>query len=119
MSKRLSGWARLWIMSTLAMWAAGVAHMYFADEYNEVMLPPVFMARDELCAFSWGSEELSPTQLARDACLTNEALHAEAQSWAWRRFQLRWQPYLPYWVAPFVLGVLLIGASWVRRGFTN
>lgn len=130
-----SGWFRVWVVATLTIWTAGVVHMYFADRYNEVMLPPI-MDRRDLCAYSWGSEP-SPDRggielydsidealaasvtLARDECVTDDALYAEAQEWAWRRFQLRSRPYLPYWIAPMMLGLLMIGVGWVRRGFAS
>ena len=50
---KLNGWARLWIVASLAIWAAGFVYMQAAAERmmpaHHFNVPPIFLSRTQIC----------------------------------------------------------------------
>ena len=134
--RRLSGWVRLWIVSAVAIWAAGVSDGLIRTErelwdWGPSAPLPLLMSREQICAllshespvevkspdptnrFS-GFRQPSPAK----SCLYDDALFSQMATWRWENFFNDWGRYWPYWIAPFALGLLMLGAAWIRSGFT-
>jgi hypothetical protein len=129
---RLSGWLRLWLVATLAIWTAGVVHFFL--QYDHRPMPPIVMSRLSVCDGYYVSEldayirsldavvagrPTSNSNSTAEACLTDDAMFAEARAWHWRDFFYWWGRMWPYWLAPFALGLLMTGGLWVRQGFSR
>ncbi len=123
-TRRISGWARLWIVATLAIWGAGIAAglLHRPEGIAQVRirerLPPFALSRSDLCHEWHGIAEAElcsnpdgPSRLYR------ELLRTHAVDNQWRSVAGYWTPFWAWAVAPFALGLLMVGIGWTRRGF--
>lgn len=127
----LSGWARAWVVATLAIWIAGVVFVVVSNPGAEERLPPALLSKEYLCNYYdghvGGLERAIELERARraneplrgfyDLCLS-EGRWVRARAWyahSWR--QMYWSAW-PFWLAPFALGCLLMAVAQIRRGFS-
>jgi hypothetical protein len=122
---------RLWIVSALVLWSAGVVHVILEEQ--PVPLPPILMSRHDLCfAYYVHAAEVSGPwedygrggyldnlDNTAEQCMTDDSMLADTREWHWRGFIGVWRWYWPWWIAPFALGALMLGIRWIQRGFAR
>lgn len=119
--RRLSGWARLFTVVAVLVWAAatwGAFHVWGAA-------PPSFqMSRQSVCsAYTYGDEErIASGETLREACATNRFAELAAR----KRHREHVQSFLgltllaPIFAASATFALLMLAKSatlWVWRGF--
>jgi hypothetical protein len=83
------------------------------------------MSRWEVCYGFFRSEQptdgvvdaMRPGERSAEDCLQDNAAATQAADWHSALFGDVWGAFWPWWIAPFVLGALMLGVSWIRRGF--
>lgn len=120
MKRRLSGWTRLWVVAALSIWSAGIIHVTLEEQ--PVPLPPIVMSTHDICYEFYPSAENFRGGWADNTashCIENADLQSRSRAWHWDMFGSVWGFYWPWWVAPFALGLAMLGVGWIRRGFSN
>ncbi len=130
----LSGWTRLWIVASLSIWIGGFFWLSTV-EYGGQRMPP--LQTDSSMCNPWN--EFRPE--------TNSQAPADASAGGWRivptedpdhpscpdRAAVAWNYDWSDWLersarsghlplvafGPFILGALMLGIGWVRKGFNS
>ena len=114
----LSGWTRLWIVCSVAILAAGFAHGAISRDpwmqehgLQEYIWPGFVYGDAEICRSIYGD-------LFRSQCLRHEdGMLTTARRLHWLEVSNHWLPFWPWLAAPLILGALMLGIGWIRRGF--
>jgi hypothetical protein len=119
MRMHLSGWARLWIVAALVIWGAGVWHAL-----TQIGIPPLPNPTDEqLCLDAWRASGREPDSVWVTDCpdpsdprvleVARQSYQSASSSY-WTRLTVF---IIPWAVAPFALGLVLLAFRWVLAGF--
>jgi hypothetical protein len=131
----LSGWTRLWIVASLAIWIGGFFWLQSvnyplpgsaeASERFPLRMPPLQPDQSFCKRGPWddyaqpGSEgarwRLDPEATCRDT--TTENWNYEWERWISQSSKAGHFPLIAF--GPFILGALMLGIGWVRKGFSS
>jgi len=129
----VSGWTRLWIVVSLAMWIGGFFWLS-TTEYGGQRMPPL-QPDSSMCnpwkEFGQETNRQSPADASTDRwriVRTEDPDHPSCSERATSAWQYDWSDWLGQSISaghlplvassPFILGALMLGIGWVRKGFS-
>jgi hypothetical protein len=119
---KMSGWVRVWIVASVIWWAGGAVWLSRVN-FSGLVMPSLSYSYDGLPPCR--EEHLGGLDWDRvyaGGCLPPDTVASFRVGWEkrWRAwFDLSWKEgHLPLVLfGPFILGALMLGVSWIIRGF--